>query len=243
MAQQTKSSDDELARALVFVTRGNNKTVRYILTIEDYLDLLRAVEYEGEPRDGVAWTLLQRFAFLYPTYKSLSTFIRAYVQPINPKWFPTGVKHKAWVKKLETAGKLAEAQDEIKRAARRVHYAKTPIEKISPTSKDVVETVFAIGKSPVLGAVHYRAPTIVAKSVEEATQARDKFGKENYLAKPVDYGNILKHNWFWSSSGSSGFRIQSVLAPHSAISKLVMMLIMVGGLGNLLFYTWKNYHG
>jgi hypothetical protein len=233
----------ELARALVFVTRGNNKTVRYILTNEDYLTLLRAVEFEGEPRDGVAWTLLQRFAFLYPQFRSFTDFIRAYAQPINPLWFPNGVKHVDWVRTLVSKGKTAEAEDEKRRAAKRVQYAATPLEKISSTTKDVVDTVFNLGVSPVPGAVHYRAPTIAAKTVDEAKAARDAFAAKHYLSRPVEYGNVLKHNWFWTSTTSASFRIQTLLAEISDIGRALFIVACYGSLTHFIYQTWKNYHG
>lgn len=239
---ETQQSKD-MARALVFVTKGNNKTVRYILTKEDYLTLLQAVEYEGEPRDGVAWTLLQRFAFLYPNFRSLASFIRAYAQPINPLWFPNGRKHLEWMRSLARNNKPGEAVAESKRAQQRELNALTPVEKISSTTKDVVDTVFSIGVSPVPGAVHYRAPTLVTKTVEEAKKARDEFGQSHYLAKPIDYGNIVKSNWFWTTSNSASFRLQTVLAEISTVGQVIFLLLCAGSLGSLLYTSWKNYNG
>lgn len=233
----------DLARVLVFVTRGNNKTIRYVLTQEDYLTLLQAVEFEGEPRDGVAWTLLQRFAFLYPTFRHLADFIRAYAQPINPVWFSTGKKHLEWMASLNRAGKVDEAASEAKRAKQRVLYANTPVEKISSTTKDVVDTVFNLGITPVPGAVHYRAPTIAAKTVDEAKQARENFAQAHYLSKAVDYGNILKSNWFWTVTTSGGFRVQTVLAEIGAIGQVLLFTLYFGSFGALLYTSWKNYHG
>lgn len=231
------------ARVLLWTSKGNNKPMKYVLSNQDYLDLLRSVEFEGEPRDGVAWTLLQRFAFIYPQYKTLSTFLRAYVQPINPRWFPSGAKHKEWYQKLISAGKLNEAQDETNRAARRVHHAQTPVEKISKATKEIVDTVFSIPDSPVPGAVHYRAPTVQTKSVEEAKKARDDFGKKHYLNKPVDYGNILRGNWFWTTAASHTHRIHPLLVDASEIGKTIILALYLGGVGTLTYNIWKSYYG
>lgn len=65
----------------------------YRVTPSDRLWLLRAVQAESNKADDrhrVAQTLLNRFVFLknrgstaYPTF---TKFVRAYAQPINPKW-------------------------------------------------------------------------------------------------------------------------------------------------------------
>lgn len=56
--------------------------------------LLRAVEAEGPPRDWVAQALVNRWSVLQDaspgTYPTLAAFVRAYSQPVNPRWFPGG---------------------------------------------------------------------------------------------------------------------------------------------------------
>ena len=71
-------------RVIKFTDRRTKAQVEYELSSEDYVTLARALEYEGPPEYAVAWTLIQRFAFLYPMYPTLDRFIKAYAQPINP---------------------------------------------------------------------------------------------------------------------------------------------------------------
>jgi hypothetical protein len=52
----------------------NNQYHQYKQTEADLLWLARAVAREGKPYDAVAWTLLQRFALLYPMYPTLAEF-------------------------------------------------------------------------------------------------------------------------------------------------------------------------
>ena len=81
-------------------------------TAADALWLRRAVEREGEPREWVAQALVNRWALLKDKggadYPTLASFVRAYAQPVNPRWYPDGDRHLA---------ALAAAPDEAKRAA------------------------------------------------------------------------------------------------------------------------------
>jgi len=43
---------------------------------------------------AVLWTMINRYAMLFPLYKSFTQFIRAYSQPINPKFLNGGSKDK-----------------------------------------------------------------------------------------------------------------------------------------------------
>lgn len=222
-------------RTIAFSTLGNNQKKEYVLSNEDYLTLLRAVEFEGEPRDAVAWTLLQRFAFIYPQYDTLTKFIQAYAQPINPRWFPTGDLHKARVHKLTEAKRVQEVEDELKRASRRVHYGTTPIEKISRATRDVVDPIFLGGASPVPGAVHYRAPTVDTKSAEEARIARDEFAKKYQLQRVIEYGDPTKQNWFFGQARSIDFTIRTLLASASSVGNAIFFLACTGATVNLMY--------
>lgn len=50
-----------------------------------------AFDREGS---AVLWTMINRFAMLYPMYKTFTSFIRAYSQPINPAFYNGGSKDK-----------------------------------------------------------------------------------------------------------------------------------------------------
>jgi len=71
-------------------------TTDYTPTEQDRLWLLRAVEAEGEPRARVAETLINGFLWARSDvgYKPpLMTWVRAYCQPVNPRWFVRGDEH------------------------------------------------------------------------------------------------------------------------------------------------------
>jgi hypothetical protein len=69
------------------------------VTKDDALWLARAVEAEGEPRRLVAQTLVNRWAWLADfapgKYPSLASLVRAYAQPVNPRWFEGGDLYEA----------------------------------------------------------------------------------------------------------------------------------------------------
>lgn len=64
---------------------------RYRVTDDDRLWLLRSVEREGD-RERTAQTLVNGFASrkAYGQAGTLEGFVRAYSQPVNPRWFPGG---------------------------------------------------------------------------------------------------------------------------------------------------------
>lgn len=65
----------------------------YETTDVDRLWLLRAVQAEGEPRLGVAQALVNGFAWAKSHQRwngTLTGWIRAYAQPVNPRWYTTG---------------------------------------------------------------------------------------------------------------------------------------------------------
>lgn len=91
------------------------------LTIQrpDRVELARAVEAEGEPRELVAQALVNRWAHLRDAgaVMPLGELARAYSQPISPRWFPTGDRHLAAMQAATTDDERAELE---RRAQRRV---------------------------------------------------------------------------------------------------------------------------
>jgi hypothetical protein len=89
----------------------------------DALWLRRAVEREGKPRELVAQALVNRWAMLHDqpgpaAYPSLASFVRAYAQPVNPRWFPEGDIHLATLEAHAPRG-AAHRADMIARAEAR----------------------------------------------------------------------------------------------------------------------------
>jgi len=65
---------------------------RYEVTSDDRLWLLRAVQAEGPVQVDVARALVNLFAYLRSQgdLRTLKQVVRAYAQPINPRWYQEG---------------------------------------------------------------------------------------------------------------------------------------------------------
>lgn len=179
---------------------------RYQITPEDRLTLIRSVWREGKPQTAVAFTLLQRFTHIYPKYKSLSAFVTAYSQPINPRWFPTGDKHLAAIKALQAKKQNQNVRDAIAkleaRAKRRPVFAKTTEIKIPIGIRYLVDNIlYGRVQSPVPTATHFSASQ--ATSSDSPQTAKTK--ALNY-AKRGNFGGVVPIksgfgpdvNWFFS---------------------------------------------
>lgn len=126
---------------------------------DDRLWLLRAVEAEGEPRDLVAQTLVNRWAFLWDTtpgkYTRLLELVRAYAQPVNPAWFPDGKLYLQSIPKLEATGVQ---QAELRAQKRRDVYSTRT--SFSPNTVTAVEQALRGPVTIPAGALHYAAPSV-----------------------------------------------------------------------------------
>lgn len=215
----------------VLVIKKSGRESRYVLTDLDYLDLARALDREGPPKLGVAWTLIQRFGMLYPLYPSFSVFVRAYAQPINPEWFATGKRHLAEVKRLN--GDLKAVARENAQAVLREQWAVVPLAKITQDTRAVINSIFTGTASPLPNSTHYAAP-ITRSSVEAAEASREAFArKRNYTAIP--YGDILTHNWFYGEPQMRNVSVQAMYVASLAIAFLAIMVTSGAGLGALYF--------
>lgn len=148
----------------------------YQVTADDVLWLRRAVEAEGEPRRAVARALVNLFVLRMqgsPSKpQSLAALVRAYAQPVNPRWFEGGDLYEAAVKRAEP-GK----RDVMRMAARRretLHSARTVFSE--GTDRAVVE---ALGGMHPEDVTDYAAPGVdgtakgyVARSPQEAGKNR-----------------------------------------------------------------------
>jgi hypothetical protein len=180
---------------------------KYKVTPEDRVTFGRCIWREGKPRTAVGHTLIQRFASLYPkTYSNFSDFLRAYCQPINPRWFTTGNLHKARVARLTKQGKTDQAEDEKRRAKNRERYAVTPWEGIPEKYRELTDRILSgYTSSPVPTAVHFS----VSRARPGATQAEAQAAALKYsqarkgLGPPVaiseGWGSNV--NWFFEAPG------------------------------------------
>ena len=186
-------------------TNANGSHV-YQVTPEDRLTLIRAVWREGRPQDAVTFTLLQRFTYIYPTYRSLTDFIKAYAQPINPRWFPTGDKHLSAIAALKSKKKTSEVKAQIAqletRARVRPVYAATPESEIPKGIIDLVDSILVGNiKSPVPSAIYF----IGSRAISSDDQQTAKRKAESYASKgnfgdvvPTSAGYGPGVNWFFT---------------------------------------------
>ena len=190
----------------IFEWTNANGTHAYQVTPEDRLTLIRSVWREGRPQTAVAFTLLQRFTYIYPTYRSLADFIKAYSQPINPRWFPAGDKHLSAIAALKTEKQTQEVKAKIaaleSRARLRPVYASTSENEIPKAIISLVDNVLAGNiRSPVPAATHFRGSS--ATSSDDQQTAKKK--AESY-AKKGDFGDVVPTsagygqgvNWFFT---------------------------------------------
>lgn len=183
--------------------RNGIHTVR--LTNADLLEFARAIQFEGQPYLAVAYALLQRWGFLFPVYRSFGTFIKAYAQPINPRWFPDGDLHRREVERIRNSTTLTEAQrteriaDLNRRATNRLSMARTPWNLINTRTRDTLAAVLAGAPSPVAGAVHYNA----SPGSRELAEAKARRLGGAVVDSGSGYGRTV--NAFYSMPGSSQF--------------------------------------
>jgi hypothetical protein len=199
--------------SLDFTRKG--KDYHYDLTSNDILNLLRATYKEGKQKEAVAYTLLNRFAWIYPSkeYDSLSSFITAYAQPLNPKWFPTGSAHLASVKQIKSKYSGAELQKRLdyakKLANQRVLNSTMSIDKIPETTTKVVYGILnGEIKNPVKGSMHFRASTAAQSDSQNTAliKQREFASNRSDIGKAIVYSDATAgNNWFFTSPDSDNF--------------------------------------
>lgn len=120
----------------------NGKLGSYQPSPDDYLWLLRAVAAEGPVQAQVAQTLVNLFCLLRSKgYKgTLTDLVRAYAQPVNPRWYING----DLFIKANTDGVPADAA-----AARRRERVHSKLRKFSDETFRAVETALETGLTDV----------------------------------------------------------------------------------------------
>lgn len=175
-------------------TRGKQSHV-YTPTARDHHVLALAVANEGAPRESVAATLVQRFAWLWPTYRTVASLVEAYSQPVNPRWRSDGDLHLAHLAQLTGAAR----EDEIRRAHRRDRIASM---RPGPVPRGIAARALS-GQLALPGAVHFRAPRGVGPEAHADDAKRRKLVP---IAVPEGYSRSV--NWFYGVRGSDGFRVE-----------------------------------
>ena len=183
--------------SLVWTWAGKSYTLP--VTTDDMVMLARAIEHEGAPKAGVAWALIQRWAWLHMAgvTSTLAKFVQAYAQPINPRWmYPDGDLYKNEVQNLTDP---AEVNAAVARAKARIQKAQVGWDKISNDTKQVLAAVLNNNRTKaVTGAVHYWA----SRGPDFATnQAK----KPNLILLDAGIGYGAGRNVFFADAKSKGF--------------------------------------
>lgn len=195
--------------ARIRIDKPGKETAHYDVTELDREMLIRACAHEGKPHVEVVRCLLQRFAWLYDTtlqYDRLQDLVQAYVQPINPKWFSNGSKHKKYISRLLRKGQHGNVADQKRRAKNRERYASEPIAAIDGRYTAFVDTVLAGSGdwSHMQGAIHYRAGQGLdnTEGQELATDFAEE--REHWWVADVGHGFKAGVNWFFGVGSSKG---------------------------------------
>lgn len=179
------------------------KQYRYTVTPTDRQWFIRCLWREGTPAETVGHTLLQRFALLASQgakYPTMTSFLRAYCQPVNPRWFPGGDKSEAFIKRAEKRGDVAAAKTERERAKRRIGYARTPINEIKPRFRELADRILAGSSvSPAPKATHFTMSFADSGDSESVAlqKARNFAKKRNLTHVPIQEGHKRGVNWFF----------------------------------------------
>lgn len=180
---------------------NDDREFQYIVTDQDRAWFARAIWREGTPRVAVGYTLLQRFASLYPKYQTFAKFLRAYCQPINPAWYTTGFRHKRLLKSLRKKRDAQGIAAEIERARRRERYSTTPVAQIPENYRILADRILTgAPHNPVPTAEHFcisLAPSGASHAV--AVDAARRYAERKRLPEPlaVAGGFGRGNNWFF----------------------------------------------
>lgn len=156
----------------------------YAVTAGDRLWLSRAVQAEGPPETHVAQALVNGFMLSRSRgyTKSLGEYVRAYAQPVNPRWFKGGDKYLESMDDADT--------DEERTLRERKAYVREHVHSVrmafSPVVRVAVERALAMPPE-MPRATDYAAHYVVRKSPWLAlTDARA--GVNRFWARPRTEG-------------------------------------------------------
>lgn len=196
------------------------------VSADDVLWLSRAVEAEGPPRDLVAQTLVNRWAWLQDfapgQYPTLEALVRAYAQPVNPRWYPTGDKF------LEAYGKVVvpDAQRSLMQRAQARELLHSTRVQFSESTDAAVQQALRGPVTLPAGVLHYAAASV--KRPDLPLLLRGEPGKTNSFWGESDGRGIGALYAFETGAGPT-FRNASLLQgrPHQVIA---FMFLTAGAL-------------
>lgn len=227
-------------RALPLLTWvANDKPYSYTVTPTDREWFIRCLWREGKPQETVGHVLLQRFALLRSQgakYATLTDFLRAYCQPVNPRWFPNGDKSKAFVRRATARGDTAAADKERDRAAQRVKYASTPISAIRDEFVNLAdEILYGRSRSLYPTATDFTMSFAAGDDTEpEARKKAKAFAAQRGLVHvPIQEGHKPGINWFFR-----GPNRPPLLHFGTTTAKVAVALILLPW--GLILWAWKR---
>ena len=182
----------------------------YEVTPEDRLWLLRAVEVEGKPREMVARALVNLFALTRSkgssAYGTLASLVRAYAQPVNPRWFQQGDLYLAALAKAPNATAAAR----LRKAAKHRELVHARRMTFSPQTRAAVDAALKSGwQSDV---TDYAAPTLDAS--------------KKYVPRSEP---VAGENRLWTRAvGWAGYMVRS--GADGGAGPLVAILLVLGAL-------------
>lgn len=186
----------------------------YSATSADVLWLARAVQAEGEPRYIVAATLVNGFMYARSArgYRgSLAEWVRAYAQPVNPRWFPDGDLFR------EAVRKHPEDAEKLLQIAKRRELELSTRTTFDPHTREAVER--ALQHAPALAnATDYAASWVVREPPWQPLTGPSP-GRNRFWARPgaVDWrgyrvtGALRADLWSYALLALSLFLLARVL--------------------------------
>lgn len=144
---------------------------RYRLTPSDVLWTARAVVYEGGDPAATLWTLTQRYAgAAHREYDSFAAFVRAFSQPVNPRWRQDGEFCRSGGRYARSASC---AEDRLER---REQASAASFGELANRDPEALQTVFAwaYGRlpNPVPRAVNFADPAVSEAFLADRPGAR-----------------------------------------------------------------------
>lgn len=144
----------------------------YVPTRTDRLWLLRAVAGEGPRHQEVAQALVNRFLFLRATrphlYPTLHSLVRAYSQPVNPRWQRGGDK---WEAAWERATTEKQRRTLLARHKRRDKYSR--MRTFDARTTNAVRKALTVGSVDIpANAVHFAGPGETRKGLQILTRPK-----------------------------------------------------------------------
>lgn len=185
--------------------------VDYQLTTEDVVWAARMVVGEGdEDTEALLWAMTQRYAL--GAWSTFTELLRAYSQPINPLWYPSGACCQPGGAGCPTGGGYGTPACSERAFGRRARITHLTWEEIPLRVRRIVLT-WAEGKlpNPVPRATHFAAPRLVERRLSPTYQlvyqGRSWFAADRRsLGWPDDYVTMQPGRpvWPWVVAGVVG---------------------------------------